>query len=169
MVRMKIQITLAALFAAMLVSAPLRAQEPVVSAPDVEAQFHSKDKKLDRNKQAAYHIEKDLLEANHWDEADKWLTPEYLQHNPNVKSGRAGVVAFFSATRKPTPVPEHLGAKVAFVNAEGDYVTVATVRELQTDPKDPSTKYTTTWYDTWRFVDGKAAEHWDMAEKGRRP
>ena len=89
---MKIHFTLAALFAAMLVSAPLPAQEPVVAASDVDALFHSKDKKLDRNKQAAYHIEKDLLEANHWDEADKWLTAQYLQHNPNVKSGRAGVV-----------------------------------------------------------------------------
>ena len=165
MVRMKIQFTLAALFAAMLVSAPLSAQEPVVAAPDVDALFHSEDKKLHRNKQAAYHIEKDLLEANHWDEADKWLTPEYLQHNPNVKSGRAGVVAFFSSTRKPTPVPEHLGAKVAFVNAEGDYVTVATVAERM-DPKT-NEKYTTTWFDTWRFVDGKAAEHWDCALKGR--
>src|ERR1700683_1551159 len=162
---MKIQFTLAALFAAMLVSAPVRAREPVVAAPDVDALFHSKDKKLDRNKQAAYHIEKDLLEANHWDEADKWLTPEYLQHNPNVKSGRAGVVAFFSAARKPTPVPEHLGAKVTFVNAEGDYVTVATVA-ARMDPKT-NEKYTTTWCDTWRFVDGKAAEHWDCALKGR--
>ena len=163
---MKIQFSLAALFAATLVSAPMWAQEPVVAAPDVDALFHSKDKKLDRNKQAAYHIEKDLLEANHWDEADKWLTPEYLQHNPNVKSGRAGVVAFFSSTRKPTPVPEHLGTKVAFVNAEGDYVTVATVSERM-DPKT-NEKYTTTWFDTWRFVDGKAAEHWDCALKGSR-
>ena len=130
MVRMKIQFTLAALFAAALVTAPLRAQEPVVGASDPDALFHSKDKKLDRNKQAAYHIEKDLLEANHWDEADKWLTPEYLQHNPNVKSGREGVVKFFGSITKPTPVPEHLTkVKVAFVNAEGDYVTVATVRE----------------------------------------
>jgi predicted SnoaL-like aldol condensation-catalyzing enzyme len=166
MVRMKIQFTMAAVFAAILVSAPVRAQEPVVAAPDVDALFHSKDKKLDRNKQAAYHIEKDLLEANHWDEADKWLTPEYLQHNPMVKSGRAGVVAFFSSTRKPTPVPEHLGTKVVFVNAEGDYVTVATVSERM-DPKT-NEKYTTTWFDTWRFVDGKAAEHWDCALKGGR-
>ena len=162
---MKIQITLAALFAAMLVSAPLSAQEPVVAASDTDALFHSKDKKLDRNKQAAYHIEKDLLEANHWDEAEKWLTPEYLQHNPNVKSGRDPVVAYFTSTRKPSPVPEHMGAKVAFVNAEGDYVTVATVAE-RTDPKT-NEKYTTTWFDTWRFVDGKAAEHWDCALKGR--
>jgi len=163
---MKIQFTFAALFAAMLVSEPVRAQEPVVAASDPDALFHSKDKKLDRNKQAAYHIEKDLLEANHWDEADKWLTPEYLQHNPNVKSGRDGVVKFFGSVTKPSPVPEHMKAKVVFVNAEGDYVTVATVREL----KDPKTNesYTTTWFDTWRFVDAKAAEHWDCAEKGRR-
>jgi predicted SnoaL-like aldol condensation-catalyzing enzyme len=76
------------------------------------------------------------------------------------------VVAFFSSTRKPTPVPEHLGTKVAFVNAEGDYVTVATVSERM-DPKT-NEKYTTTWFDTWRFVDGKAAEHWDCALKGSR-
>jgi predicted SnoaL-like aldol condensation-catalyzing enzyme len=23
--------------------------------------------------------------------------------------------------------------------------------------------YSTTWFDTWRFVDGKADEHWDPA------
>lgn len=162
---MKIQLTLAALFAALVVSAPLCAQEPVTAAPDVDALFHSKDKKLDRNKQSAYHIEKDLLEANHWSEANKWLTERYIQHNPNAKSGLAGVVAFFSQ-RKPTPVPEHLGAKVAFVNAEGDYVTVATVREMKDKAGNP---YTTTWYDTWRFVDGKADEHWDIDVKHERP
>jgi predicted SnoaL-like aldol condensation-catalyzing enzyme len=161
---MKIQFTFAALFAAMLVSVPLCAQDPVFAAPDVDALFHSKDKKLDRNKQAAYHIEKDLLEANHWDEANKWLTDRYLQHNPNAKNGLAGVVAFFSQ-RKPTPVPEHLGAKVTFVTAEGDYVTVGTVRELKDKAGNP---YTTTWFDTWRFVNGKADEHWDCAEKFSR-
>ena len=28
---------------------------------------------------------------------------------------------------------------------------------------DPTQTYTTTWFDTWRFVDGKADEHWDPA------
>ncbi len=27
----------------------------------------------------------------------------------------------------------------------------------------PTKSYTTTWFDTWRFVDGKADEHWDPA------
>jgi len=33
------------------------------------------------------------------------------------------------------------------------------------DPKDPSKSYTTTWFDMWRFKDGKADEHWDSARK----
>ena len=28
---------------------------------------------------------------------------------------------------------------------------------------DPSKSYTSTWFDTWRFVNGKADEHWDPA------
>jgi predicted SnoaL-like aldol condensation-catalyzing enzyme len=31
-------------------------------------------------------------------------------------------------------------------------------------PTDPSKTYTTSWFDMWRFVDGKADEHWDAAE-----
>ncbi len=31
------------------------------------------------------------------------------------------------------------------------------------DPKNPGKTYTTTWFDMWRFVDGKADEHWDGA------
>jgi predicted SnoaL-like aldol condensation-catalyzing enzyme len=43
-------------------------------------------------------------------------------------------------------------------------VTVAYVREMK-DPKDPAKNYTTTWFDMWRFKDGKADEHWDPATK----
>ena len=67
---------------------PAIAQEPVVGrGADADALFTSKNPTLNTNKQAAYHIMKDLLEANHWELADKWLTPAYHQHNPNVASG----------------------------------------------------------------------------------
>jgi len=143
-------------------SAPAFAQEPVVGVPNPESLFTSKDKKLNTNKQAALHIMRDLLEANHWDEADKWLTERYIQHNPNVKSGRAGVVAFFSAARKPTPIPDKMKTQIVQVVAEGDYVIVVTPRSFP-DPRDPSKTYSTSWFDMWRFVDGKADEHWDGA------
>lgn len=142
------------------------AQEAVVAAADKEALFTSTDPKLHANKQVVYHIMRDLLEAGHWDKADQFLTERYLQHNPNVPSGRNTVVGFFTQVLKveKKPIPEKLSTPVAFVTAEGDLVTVAIVRE-EKDPKDPAKTYTTTWYDTWRIVDGKADEHWDSAIK----
>jgi predicted SnoaL-like aldol condensation-catalyzing enzyme len=146
------------------------AQDPVVGAPDAEALFTSKDPALHRNKQAAYHIERDLLEAGHWELADKWLTERYIQHNPNAASGRAGVIAFFTQVLKvqPKAIPEKLSAKVVAVVAEGDYVVVITPRTMK-DPKDPTKSYSTSWFDMWRFVDGKADEHWDGATKAGGP
>ena len=147
-------------------SVSLHAQEPVVSASDPEALFHSGDPKLNTNRQAAYHIVKDLLEAGHWELADEYLTERYTQHNPNAASGRAGVVKYFTEVRKvkPIPIPEKMKTKVVSVVAEGDLVVVAYVRELK-DAKDSSKSYTTTWFDMWRFVDGKADEHWDPATR----
>jgi len=159
--RLPMWISLAVLFACV----PAIAQEPVVGVTGAaaDALFTSKNPKINVNKQAAYHIMKDLLEANHWDLANQWITDRYIQHNPNVASGLAGVVKYFTATRQPTPIPEHLTkTTVTAVVAEGDYVIVARPREYP-DPRDPSKKYTTTWFDMWRFVDGKADEHWDGA------
>ena len=63
--------------------------------------------------------------------------------------------------KKAIPGPTEWKTKVVSVTAEGDLVVVATVRELN----DAAGKaYTTTWFDMWRFVDGKADEHWDGAE-----
>jgi len=136
-------------------SLALHAQDPVGGTSDPEALFHSSDAKLNTNKQAAYHIVRDLLEAGHWELADKYLTERYIQHNPNAASGRAGVVKYFTEVRKvkPVPLPEKLKTKV-----------VSVVAELK-DAKDSSTSYTTTWFDMWRFQDGKADEHWDPATR----
>jgi predicted SnoaL-like aldol condensation-catalyzing enzyme len=152
--------------ALLAVAASSHAQDPVVAATDVEALFRSSDPKLNANKQAAYHIVKDLLEAGHWELADQYLTERYIQHNPNAASGRAGVVKFFTEVLKvkPRPIPEKTATKVVSVIAEGELVVVATVRDVK-DPKDPAKGYTTTWFDMWRFKDGKADEHWDPATR----
>jgi len=160
---MNIRLSFLSCLAAMLAwSAVAKAQEPVVAVANPESLFTSPDPKLNTNKQAALHIMRDLLEANHWELADKYLTAQYIQHNPNVASGRDGVVKYFSGARKPSPIPDKMKTKIVAVVAEGDLVIVATPREF-TSPKDPSKKYTTTWFDMWRFKDGKADEHWDGA------
>jgi predicted SnoaL-like aldol condensation-catalyzing enzyme len=150
---------------ALMGCAAAHAQEPVTAAPNQDALFTDKDPVLHRNKQAAYKIVKDLLEAGHWDQADKYITERYIQHNPLAASGRDSVVKFFTQVLKvkPKPIPEKLQTtKVVSVVAEDDLVVVAFVREMK-DPKDPAKTYTTTWFDMWRFVDGKADEHWDPA------
>lgn len=72
----------------------LFAQDPVTPAKDAEALFTSKNKELHKNKQVVYHIIRELLEANHWELADKYLTERYIQHNPNAGNGREAVVKF---------------------------------------------------------------------------
>jgi predicted SnoaL-like aldol condensation-catalyzing enzyme len=155
------------LVAGLVFASPLAlSQEAVQAAADTDGLFHSADPKLNTNKQAAYLIIKELIEAGHWERADKYLTERYIQHNPLAKSGRDGVVYYFTQVAKaqPKPIPAKMTSKVVAVVAEGDLVTVSFVREMK-DPKDPTKTYTTTWFDMWRFKDGKADEHWDGATK----
>ena len=154
---------------AVVVTLPASAQQralsdPVVAHPDPESLFTSTDPKLHRNKQAALRIMRELLQCNQWDRAGEWLTDRYIQHNPAAASGLAGVKHYFInvAKRVPTPTCTKLTTPVVAVQAEGDFVTVLMVREYKYSD-DPSKSYTSTWFDTWRFVDGKADEHWDPA------
>jgi len=138
-------------------------QAPVVAVPDPEALVKSKDKQLEANKKLVLDMVRDFLTAHKLDTAEKYFTPEYIQHNPNAASGRDAVVQFFKAL---FPNPEKNPPKMQIVKlvAEGDMVIVAFPREYK-DPKDPSKTYTTTWFDMYRIANGKIAEHWDPATK----
>src|SRR5215471_20886119 len=70
---------------------------PVVGVADPTSLFTDKDPVLQKNKQAAMHIVIDLLAYGHWNEADKWLTERYIQHNPGFASGRYTIVKAFGA------------------------------------------------------------------------
>ena len=146
----------------LLVSTAFAQHAPVTGSLNPEALFTSQDHKLNRNKKATLHIVRDLLEAGHWEDAPKYLTERYTQHHPGVPSGLAPLMRFFAAMPKTAiPGPNEWKTKVVSVVAEGDLVVVATVRELKDATGKP---YTTTWFDMWRFVDGRADEHWDGAE-----
>jgi len=98
------------------------------------------------------------------DLADKYMAEGYIQHNPNVPTGRAAFVAYFSKYSKPKPIAATVKAPLVAIVAEGDLVVLSFVRELK-DPKDATKKYTTTWFDMFRVQDGKIAEHWDEDTK----
>lgn len=156
----------AALFmAAMPAAAQMEAlNDPVVAHPDPESLFTSDDPVLHRNKQAALHIVRELLQCDQWDRAGEWLTERYIQHNPVAASGLEAVQHYFLnvAQRQPKEDCGKLTNPVVAVVAEGDMVTVLFKREIPY-AHDPSRSYTTTWFDAWRFVDGKADQHWDPA------
>jgi predicted SnoaL-like aldol condensation-catalyzing enzyme len=139
---------------------------PVVGVDNPAALFTDKDPVLNKNKQAAMHIVIDLLAYGHWNEADKWLTERYIQHNPGFSSGRQIVMtAFGKASPRPIPAdPKDWSAKIVAVTSQGnDIVCVASV-STRPDPRNPGQTYTTTHFDMWRFVDGKADEHWDEGQ-----
>jgi len=139
---------------------------PVVGVADPTSLFTDKDPVLHKNKQAAMHIVIDLLGYGHWSEADKWLTERYIQHNPGFASGRDIVMrAFGTAAARPIPAdPKDWSTKIVAVTTQGnDIVCVASV-STRPDPRNPGQTYTTTHFDMWRFVDGKADEHWDEGQ-----
>lgn len=148
----------------LLATLPLTAQEPVVGVKNPESLFTDTDPRLHRNKQAALRIMRELLQCNQWERAGEWITDRYIQHNPNAASGLKGVVVFFTQVMKVKRVDSCpvLTTPVVAVTAEDDYVTVMLPRTYP-DPRKPGATYSTTWFDTWRFVDGKADEHWDPA------
>ena len=149
--------------AAVVSSSALLSQEPVVGKAD-ESLFTDSDPVRHRNKQAALHIMRELLQCGQWDRAGEWMTQAYHQHNPNAASGLDGVVNLFTQVLK---VPRQancgkLTTEIVAVMAEDDLVTVLWPRSYK-DPRNPGKCYSTTWFDTFRFVDGKADEHWDPA------
>jgi len=146
--------------------APAFAALPVVAGKDQAAMLKSSDPKLAANKKVAYDFFRVVLRGFRLDQADKYMANDYMQHNPNAETGMAGFKAYFQP-RVPNPlppVPETLPGLVA-IQAEGDYVTLSFVREYD-DPDAKGKKYTTTWFDMFRIVNGKIVEHWDSATKG---
>ena len=117
--------------------------DPVVPHPDPESLFTSSDPLLNRNKQAALHIQRNLLKCSEWSRAGEWLTDAYIQHNPVAASGLEGVMYYFTqvAKREPLDPCPALSAEdpngVVAVQAEGDYVTILT-RRIVPYADDPS-------------------------------
>ena len=155
------RITVVAVLLAAHVAA--EAQVPVLVAPDPEALFTDTDPRLHANKQVALRMMRELLQCNHWEQSGRWLTDDYIQHNPNLKTGREALAKYFSAIRAPAAQCAKLTSAIVAVTAQGDLVTVAW-RMVCPEP-DGNGTYTSTWFNMWRIENGRIAEHWDPAMK----
>jgi predicted SnoaL-like aldol condensation-catalyzing enzyme len=139
----------------------VHAQLPVESQANHELLLRDRDPLLAANKRLVYDFWREVFEAGHMELAEKYMTESYVQHNPNVPTGRAGFVEFFAKFSKPKPIEAQIKAPLVAIVADGDLVILSFVRAL----KDPEKKYTSTWFDMFRIENGRIAEHWDPAEK----
>jgi len=106
-----------------------------------------------------------VIEGGHLDQAPKYQAEDYIQHNPNVPTGRAGFVEFFGKFSKPKdPIPAKLSNPPVVKGARGDFVWLIFETESK-DPRDPSKTYHSNSFDVLRIQNGKVQEHWDSAMK----
>ena len=153
-----------ALAATLFACGVAHAQLPVVPTANQEALLASADPALAANKKLVFDFWREVFEAGHMDLAEKYMAESYIQHNPNVPTGRAAFVAFFTQYVKPKPIQPRITAPLVTIVAEGDKVILSFVRETA-DPKDATKKFTTTWFDMFRIENGRIAEHWDCAPR----
>jgi predicted SnoaL-like aldol condensation-catalyzing enzyme len=143
------------------------AQVPPVAAPSQKALLASPDPKLAANKRLVFDMYRTIVNAGRADLAEKFFTPGYIQHNPNVESGRDALVTYIKKTRPARPIPDEIGFPVISLVAEGDMVLVASV-SYQDDPEKPGQRYAGTHFDLYRIENGKVAEHWDNVVKDKQ-
>ena len=140
------------------------AQVPPVASTDQLSMLKSDNPQLARNKKFVFDFWRIVYEGGHMEDAPKYMAESYIQHNPNVKSGRAAFVELFRQQRKPKPVAPLMKMPVISIVAERDIVMVNHVRKVR-DRADPNHIYFITWFDAFRIDDkGLIAEHWDPSE-----
>jgi predicted SnoaL-like aldol condensation-catalyzing enzyme len=142
------------------------AQVPPAAVPDQAALLQSQDPKLAANKKLVFDMWRAIIQGGHTELAPEFFTQGYIQHNPNVATGRDAMIAFMKSTRPVRTIQPTITFPVIALMAEGDLVMIATV-VYAPDPEKPGHKYAGTHFDLFRIEDGKIAEHWDSVPKSR--
>ena len=138
------------------------AQLPVEVHPSQLELVQSADPALAAKKKLVFDFWREVLQAHEVEKAPEYLAEDYIQHNPNVATGRAAFMDFFGQFPR-APVKATIDDLVSIV-AERDLVVLAFRRELP-DLENEGQTYTTTWFDMLRIENGKIVEHWDYGTK----
>src|SRR5580698_8152836 len=121
---------------ALTVTGIIRAQVPPVGVPDQTALLQSSDPHLAANKKLVFDMWRTIIQGAHVELAPKYFTEGYIQHNPNVATGRDAMVEFMKSTRPVKDIEPTIHFPVVAIMAEGDKVLVASVT-YSADPTAP--------------------------------
>jgi predicted SnoaL-like aldol condensation-catalyzing enzyme len=163
MSRTAVALIATATIAVVAACAPASAPSAPASAPSASAaasgqavaDWESHPDPLERNKGMAVHVLKGLFEDGDLSVADRYIRPDYIQHNPNAADGTEPLKEFVRAETARNP---DLQYNVARVIAEGDLVLVHGNVINQ-----PGTRGIAL-VDMFRIQDGMIAEHWDILQ-----
>ena len=138
----------------------------VISSKQAQQELlQSTDSQLAANKRLVYDMYRAIVQGGQADRVAEFFTESYIQHNPNVASGREALADFLRGSRPARPIEERITLPLLNIIAERDLVLVVNQRPEKDQAGDP---YVTTWFDLYRIEDGKIAEHWDPAFKDPR-
>ena len=118
---------------------------------------------LARNKRLVFDMWRQAIEAGREEVADLYLTANYVDHNPNHVAGREAFKSVVAA-QDDLPIETTIRAPIVAVVAEGDLVTLVTMRE-HPHPVRAGETYTSTWFDMYRIEGNRLAEHWDASAR----
>ncbi|NVJ96529.1 MAG: nuclear transport factor 2 family protein [Alphaproteobacteria bacterium] len=142
-------------------STTTHAQEEVTTHPNQQTLLESADPALKANKKLVYDFWVKVFLGRDAALAPDYVAESYIQHNPNVPTGRAPFIGFLKSLEKPDVAPTGI-PDLVMITAERDIVILA-FRQERKHPTNEGETYTTTWFDMFRIEDGKIAEHWDSA------
>lgn len=106
-----------------------------------------------QNKELVIGFVRDVLGGAAPQNVTNYMDPEvYMQHNPNIADGLAGLMAAIEAFAAQGMVITKFEPQI--VVAEGNFVFVASDAIIGGEPW--------AFFDLWRVEDGKIVEHWDV-------
>jgi predicted SnoaL-like aldol condensation-catalyzing enzyme len=136
---------------------------PVTAHADQLSLLTSADPQLAANKRLVFDMWRTVLLAGQVEQAERFLTENYIQHNPTAPTGRAAFQKIFSSfVPRQDSIPDTIPELVTLI-AEGDYVVLALVSHYP-EPDGSGNTYTSTHFDLFRIENGLIAEHWDSEQ-----
>jgi len=120
--------------------------------PKPESAKVNSNSEIESNKKIVLDFYQQMFGDKDLTAVDKYIAPEYIQHNPNVADGSEAFKKAAEGWFKGAPKTK---IDVQHIAAEGDLVFL----QIKNTNPDGSLKST---IDIFRLKDGKIVEHWDV-------
>jgi predicted SnoaL-like aldol condensation-catalyzing enzyme len=106
-----------------------------------------------------------VIESGHLEYVDAYQSAGYIQHDPNITTGRQGFIDAFSQGNTPAePIPTQLSEDVPFAAGRGSFVWLMRESVVADDTAAGKTIYRD-GFDLLRLEHGLIQEHWDVGKR----